>query len=72
MGGRLLRSFDKTDKVELIYNFIELEDKIEFENEMDRKFDLLTMNPQTSLNSRRNLNIEEVFGDERQEVLLIK
>lgn len=30
------------------------------------------MNPLTSLSDKRNLTMEEVFGDEKQEVLLVK
>jgi hypothetical protein len=62
-GGRILRRFSKSSLVQDIFDYIELNEEVEFENERDRHFDLLTILNGFSLASKKDSLIGNVFGD---------
>lgn len=69
-GGRLCRRFHKSDQLEFVFNFIELEENVVLENELKRHFDLLTI-ARESLLQRREDTLEKVFEGSDQETLLV-
>ncbi len=52
-GSTITRNFLKNEKVELLYNWTETNDEVEFEDEKAKNFDLMFGFPPTSLEDKK-------------------
>lgn len=66
-----MRNFPKSEKLDFVFNFVELDDEIVMEDEINRKFDIKTIAPSISLFDKKELTLAEVFENSDQETLLV-
>jgi septum formation topological specificity factor MinE len=65
-GKQKKRRFRKSELIEVLFDFVETNEEIEFENSQ-RHFDLQVLYPKLSLEEKKHKTFGEVFGDSELE-----
>lgn len=68
-GSTVFRNFPREETLELVYQWVELNDDIEFEGE-ERQFELMYSYPPESLAPRRGEELRRVFESEQEKVMI--
>lgn len=71
-GERLFKRFDRRDLVVRVFEFVRSSQQENDQIRSHREFDLLTMGNGRTLRGSMSSSLEEVFGDSKQETLLVK
>ncbi len=56
--------------MDILYQFVDTNDSIEFETEPERNFDLFSSFPPTSLLDKKDQLLSEVFDQEKENILI--
>ena len=69
-GSTKIRNFLIDEKLELVYNWVETNEEIEFEESNKRAFELLYSFPPASLESKKNEYLKDIFDSDQEKIMI--
>jgi hypothetical protein len=60
-GSTIIRNFSSDEKLDVVYHWVELNENIVFEDEQNRKFEIMHSYPPILLSDRREDTLKEIF-----------
>lgn len=69
-GSTKTRSFNSEQNMDLLYHWVETNEEIEFEDNKKREFELLYGFPPSSLSSRRDSKLKNIFESDQEKILI--
>lgn len=69
-GNTKVRNFDSTEKLDLIYHWVETNEEIQFEDNIARNFELMHGYPPTSLANRKDDKLKDIFDSDLEKIMI--